>query len=353
MLSFFAILMKIMSGKYLFLDTQILKNMRYSVLSNQFINALQQKISKRSQLVSFISETLEIERESASRRLNKSVNFSIEEMGMLALKLGISLDGLLYSNGEHFHFPSFVMHSPMELESIHSLELKVESDLESLSRVILSDPAEYGAIFTYPPLEFLLNYSLLLKFTYFKWGYYYTRSSDFDNYEEWEIPQKLLKLNERLTSIISKLEKAFYIWDNCVIWSFVNDIIYFASIGSLNKNDVKKIKAELHNMLYDFEEMLKTNSVLQGPKEIDIYIADVNLGAGFSYLKSKNNWCSSFYTYFVGAAFNDDYTTTIQLRNWMNSMKKVCTLISGSGVRERKNFFNQQHRIVDFIHTNL
>lgn len=326
--------------------------MRHSVLSNKFINALKEKINKRSQLVSFISETLEIERESASRRLNKSVNFTIEEMGILALKLGISLDGLLYSNGEHFHFPSFVMHSPMELESINSLVLKVESDMESLDRILISGPAEYGAMFTYPPLEFLLQYGFLLKFTYFKWGYYYTSSSHFDNYATWEIPKKLLKLNDRLVGIISKLERVFYIWDNCVIWSFVNDIIYFASIGSLNEEDVKQIKAELHNMLYNFEEMLKNNSVLQGPKEIDIYIADVNLGAGFSYLVSENNWCSSFYTYFVGADFSNDYSTTMQLRQWMNSMKKICTLISGSGVRERKNFFNQQHKIVDIINTN-
>ncbi len=326
--------------------------MRYSVLSNKFINALQQKINKRSCLVSFISETLEIERESASRRLNKSVNFTIEEMGILALKLGISLDGLLYSNGEHFHFPSFVMHSPMKLESINSLEFKIESDLESLSRVILSEPAEYGAIFTYPPLEFLLPYKFLLKFTYFKWGYYYTNSSHFDNYATWEVPNNFFKLNERLVKIIRKLDKAFYIWDNCVIWSFVKDITYFASIGSLNKDDLKQIKAELHNMLYHFEEMLKNNSILKGPKEIDVYISDVNLGAGFSYILSKNNWSSSFYTYFVGAEFNADYSTTIQLRNWMNSMKKVCTLISGSGARERKNFFSQQHKIVDIITTD-
>lgn len=325
--------------------------MRHSVLSNKFISALQQKIKKKNHLVSFISETLEIERESASRRLNKIVNFSIEEMGILALKLGISLDGLLYSNGEHFHFPSFVMHSPMKLGSINSLVLKIESDLESLSTVILSEPAEYGAIFTYPPLEFLLPYNFLLKFTYFKWGYYYTSSSHFENYATWEIPKKFLKLNERLVNIISKLEKAFYIWDNCTIWTFVNDIIYFASIGSLNKDDVKQMKAELHNMLYHFEEMLKNNSVLKGPKEIDVYISDVNLGAGFSYILSENNWSSSFYTYFVGAEFNNDYSTTIQLRNWMNSMKKVCTLISGSGARERKNFFNRQHKIVDIIDT--
>ncbi len=326
--------------------------MKHSVLSNKFINALQQKISKRSRLVSFISETLEIERESASRRLNKSVNFTIEEMGVLALKLGISLDGLLYSNGEHFHFPSFVMHSPMMLESINSLVLKIESDLESIGRIILNEPAEYGAIFTYPPLEFLLPYNFLLKFTYFKWGYYYTNSSCFDNYSTWEIPQKLLKMNEKLVDIISKLEKAFYIWDNCAIWSFVNDIIYFASIGSLNNDDVKHIKVELHNMLYRFEETLKNSTALKGPKEVDVYIADVNLGAGFSYLLSENNWCSSFYTYFIGADFSDDYSTTIQLRNWMNSMRRVCTLISGSGVRERKNFFNQQHKIVNIINTD-
>lgn len=317
---------------------------------NNFITSLYQKINKRSQLVSFISETLEIERESASRRLNKSVNFSIEEMGILALKLGISLDGLLYSNGEHFHFPSFIMHSPMETKSISSLAWGIEADLELLSTIILESPTEYGAMFTFLPFEFMVPYSSLLKFTYFKWGHYYTDSPHFENFSTWEVPKEFHKINETLVYLNSKLEKIFYIWDKGVIWSFVNDIIYFASIGSLNSNDLKVIKSDLHTMLYRLEEMLKGSHFGPMPtKDVDIYISEACLGASFSYHISKDQWCSNFYTYFIGTGYNQDYNTTMQLRDWMQSMKKVCSLISGSGIRERKLFFNQQHKIVDTI----
>lgn len=324
--------------------------MRDSNFLTNFINALYQKIKKRSQLVSFISETLEIERESASRRLNGSVNFSVEEMGILSLKLGISLDGLLFSNGEHFHFPSFTMYSPMQAKSLSTLTLGIEADLIFLSDIILSEPTEYGSMFTFLPLHFLMPYHSLLKFIYFKWGYYYMGTADFDNYGDWEIPKDLSKLSDKTLYLCSKVERMTYIWDCSAIWSFVNDIMYFASIGSLNNNDLKLIKDDLHSMLYQFEEMLKgTHSTLFGLKDVEIYISEVSLGACFSYHISKDKWCSNFHTYFVGTGYNEDYNTTMQLRDWMNSMKKICSLISGSGIRERKRFFYQQHNIVDRI----
>lgn len=323
--------------------------MKQSDFLNNFISALYQKINKRNQLVSFISETLEIERESASRRLNQKVSFSIEEMGTLALKLGISLDGLLYSSGEHFHFPSFMMYSPMKVQSINSLTLAIESDVQHLGSILL-EPTEYGCIFTYPPLEFVIPYKHLLKFTYFKWGYYYVGSADFENFSKWHVPKNLLRFNDQIVNLNSKLAKMLYIWDSSTIWSFVNDINYFASIGFLTFDDAKIIKDELHNLLYDFEEKIKkVGSSSIYPREIDVYVSEVNIGADFSYLISQNKKSSNFHTYFAGTGYNNDYKTTMQLSEWMNSMKKVCSLISGSGTRERKHFFNQQHKIVDTI----
>lgn len=324
--------------------------MKQSLFINNFINALKQKVDKRSILVSLISETLDIEKESASRRLNGSVNFSADEMAILALKLNISLDGSLFNGSEHFHFPSFTMHSPMKAQSINTLALGIESDLQQLSNIIDWESTDYGSMITHLPLEFIIPHESLVKFSYFKWGYYYVGTSEFENYENWEVPNEFFKLNDKIIRLKSKLEKALYIWDNSVIWGYVNDIKYFASIGIMNSDSLKLVKEELHDMLYKFENMLKGIGPASIPmKNVDIYISEVNLGAGFIYLISENKWCSNFYTYFVGSGYNEDYNTTIQLREWMNSMKKICTLISGSGIKERKLFFNEQHQVVDTI----
>ncbi len=323
--------------------------MKYSSLLSNFIDILHPKINKRNKLVSFISESLEIERESASRRLNGKVNFSIEEMGILAIKLGISLDNLLYNQGEHFHFPSFIMYSPMQAQSINTLTLGIEADIELLN-IIYEEPSEYGSIFTFLPLELVVPYASLLKFTYFKWGYYYLGSSDFENYTTWEIPKDLLTHSYKLIRLNSKLKKAVYIWDTSVTWSFVNDIMYFSSIGALKEDDIKTIKEELHEMLHQLEKIIKkdySSPVLF--QEIDMYISTVHIGVNLSYLISESKKYSNFHTYFIGTGYKEDHKTTIQIREWINSMKKVCTLISGSGARERKIFFNQQHKIADMI----
>lgn len=69
-------------------------------LHDEFIAALHEKVPKRSELVIRISDLLCIEKESASRRLNGRVSFSIREMGILASELGISIDGLLRKGRE-------------------------------------------------------------------------------------------------------------------------------------------------------------------------------------------------------------------------------------------------------------
>lgn len=319
-----------------------------SFLDN-FIDVLSQKIDKRSQLVSFISEALNIERDSASRRLNQKVAFSVEEVSILSVKLGISLDSMLIGAKEHFRSPPFSVHAPMRLQSIDILATKIESDLQILDNMC-NEPAEFGFIFIYPPIEFFIPYKNLLKFTYFKWGYYHTNSLDFHNYSMWKIPQNLLRLNDKIVNIYNKWEKILYIWDISAIWSFVKDVTYFHSIGFLNANETETIKNELDDMLYGMEKMIiGADSDSTQSRNIEMYVSSVHMGANFSYYISKKLFYNTFHTYFAGTNYNDDYQTTVQLRDWMNSMKKVCSLISGSGARERKLFFNEQHEIVDTI----
>ncbi|MDU1891226.1 MAG: hypothetical protein E6767_11090 [Dysgonomonas sp.] len=323
--------------------------MKQSNFLNNFINALYQKIKRRSDLVLFISETLNIERDAASRRLNKKVYFNVEEIGTLSLKLGISLDSLLNNTNYHFHSPPFSIHFPMEAQSMNQLANKIESDLQILGNVC-AEQAECGFIFTFPPIEFLIPYKHLLKFAYFKWGYYYVGASDFNNYATWETPESLLMLNDKIMEVYNRWEKVLYIWDISAIWSLVKDIMYFNSLDSLNHNDTKVLKVELHDMLYQLETKMSGASPYPiHSREIDTYVSGVHIGANFSYYISENSSYNTFHTYFAGTNYNDDHQTSIQLKEWMNSMKKVCSLISGSGARERKLFFDEQHKIVDAI----
>jgi len=316
---------------------------------DNFINALYQKIEKRSELVSYIAKTLNLERDSVSRRLNRKVFFTAEEVAVLSLKLGISTDGLIYGNYKYLQSSPLFFYTPMSQQSIDQLENKIKTNLQDIA-IISSEPAEYSLIFTFPPLEFLMPYRNLLRFTYFKWGYYYIGPQQFKSFSTWKLPQNLLKLNDKIKDIHAKWQNVLYIWDISAIWSFVKDIIYFISIGCVGGNDIQLIKHELHLMLEELEKTANGMETYLSPAgKINIYISSVHIGINFSYFISEKKCLSSFHTYFAGTNFNTDYNSTMEIHDWIHSMKKVCTLISESGARERKYFFEDQHTLVDKI----
>jgi len=318
-------------------------------LLDRFINALHRKIKKRSELVNFISETLKIEKDSASRRLNKKVYFSIEEMEVLSIKLGISIDGLLRREKCYPLSPPYVLYPPMSVDSVSQLFKKMERDLMLLDEVA-SETAEFGSVFTFPPMEFLIPFKNLTKFVFFKWGYYFVGTDEFNNYSTWSLPPLASDANRTLMEVYNKWNSVFYIWDISTIWSLVKDVIYLTSIFALEPKDTEAIKNEMHEMLYNLEKMASgTKNYLSESKKIDLYVSSLHLGSNFSYFISENKWYNTFNTFFASSSLYDDYETCMQVKEWMYSLKKVCTLISESGAKERKLFFNEQHQIVETI----
>lgn len=320
-----------------------------SDLLDAFIKALHNKINKRSDLVNYITDSLKIEKESASRRLNKKVYFSISEMGLLATKLGISIDGILKNKNGYSSPPSYTLHQPKSALSLDGLSDWIVSDLNLLGDVS-RESASSGMIFNSLPIEFVIPYRSLLKFMYFKWGYYFIGSDEFNDFSSWQISPKLLSANDMIIDVYSRWESVTYIWDITSIYCLIEDVRYFSNLLALNQKDMESLKIDIHKMLYDLEKVAGGVSVNHlNSDKVHIYISTTPLGAQFSYYISKSKWYSSFHTYFVGSNYSDDHATCMQVRDWMNSIKKVCTLISHSGAKERKLFFERQHQIVDSI----
>lgn len=323
--------------------------MAQSDLLDIFINALHGKINKKSDLVNFVADSLNIEKESAYRRLNRKVYFSISEMGVLASKLGISIDGILKYKYGYTSPPTYVMYIPKTAQSINDLIEKMRIDamvLKDLSK----GSTECGQTFNSLPIEFVIPYNNLLKFFYFKWGYYFVGSDGFNDFSSWKMPVNLISANETIVDVLKNLSSLTYLWDMSSIWCLAKDIAYFQSIYALTIDDVEVLKYELHRMLYDMEKVAEGISINYfDSTKIQIYISTIHLGMHFTYFISDSKWYSSFHTYFVGSNYSDDHETCTQTRDWMNSMKKVCTLISNSGAKERRLFFGEQHKIVDNI----
>lgn len=315
-------------------------------LLEDFINSLHEKITKRSELVLYISEALSIERESANRRLNGTVQFTIQEMGKLSKKLGISLDYLMQEKNAYL-LATLKMKIPMSGPSIEDMIVNMESEAEKLEKIGM-EPVEYGTAFSSMPLDFIIPYPYLEKFMFYKWGHFHVGAEEYDNFSIWELPERIRNANQKLMRFNNQIVNRIYIWNPVTIWSLVKELKYFKIIHAINEEDINHIKIDLHQMLDDIESQAKMGRVGSDDKLV-MYVSFINHGLNFYYFKTKSNFHTASDGYFVNLEHYDNLAFDINLQEWITSMKKVSALISESGAVERRLFFVEQHNFVDKI----
>jgi len=320
--------------------------MNRTEFADKFILALHTRSSKRSDLVREVAEILRIEPEPASRRLNGNVNFSINEMGILAKTLDISLDGIMSEESNMLEIHS-ILESPWRHLTMDPLADLMERHLD-ISERICCTPYEYGTVIDSLPFMFIAGYPNLVKLFLFRWGHLFVGSEEFNDYASWDIPRRFLTIKERFINLEDSNKNLFCIWDEMLIYSQINEINYLYSVNVLDDESKERIKADLHAMLGRIEHELKnSDGELPGNPGITFYISNLQLGANCWYAASDKGQASFFYTHFTRSKISQNACCCKTIKKWFCSLKRMSTLISGSGHRERRAFFKKQHDLID------
>lgn len=323
--------------------------MRKPELHEKFIDALESRFCKRSILVSEIAEILKIEKESANRRLNGKVQFSIREMGILARTLGISVDELIYDD-----LPSCSELLIMEKPGVPPFAEKgvidkITSYCDFWNKVSQQPYSEYGAIITSLPAHIYAYYPSLMKLACFKWAHYIENYKE--NFNQYRVPANFAAQVELLKESFCEMKYTFYIWNSSMMQGVVNDIHYFRNMQFLSAADIELLQIELHAILKKLETSLigdKDVSPDSFPKT-EHYVSSVDMEVSASYIWSKEYFHSYIFTFFMHSAIFSDQSKCLKIRNWINSMKKVSTLISGSGEMARIAFLKEQHQCLNSL----
>ena len=316
-------------------------------LNESFLVTLKEKFSKQTALISAVEEILKIERESAYRRIKGSVQFTIREMGILAQRLNISLDNLLVDDQVNVLHINTI--SPRTVDSLESIAQSVQKYLEKIKMIEDVPNSEMGVAYAHLPMEFYTPYYHLFKFIYFKWGNYYVGPEKFKDFARWKIPDNIVSYHSNVMSMYNRMNKMIYIWDKAIIWDLVKEIKYFASAGMIEDGDLNKIKSDIHHMLNDLEKLAAAGGPKNNSEKIELYVSHVKIGLTYSYLWSETYAASYITTLSMLSTVNENRATCKKIRKWIKSMKKVSSLISGTGDKERILFFKEQHQIVDTL----
>lgn len=320
-------------------------------LHEKFLSALFDKFPKKSALTNMISDILRIEKESAYRRLTGKVNFSVRETGIIADKLGISLDMLANGKTKHMWFP-FQLESPLK-SSMDVLFYVVDENLSRIEQIIKS-PAMSGNIYNSLPMEFYLYSPVLTKFMFFKWGHYFVGGDEFNDFTHWEIPQELSGLEQRVKDIMCSLQHSYYIWDDAVIWTHIHEAANMYKMRVINKQEKNDIKEAFKGLLTKLEQTLSGICVDEFgivPDILDFYVCSRSSGFTCNYYISEENkhHMAFFQTNYSHCMIDNDFENFNKLKAWVDSFKHISTVLSRSGRTERRIFFDTQLKLIDLI----
>lgn len=315
-----------------------------------FIKSLENRIPNKHELISVVSDTLRIERDSASRRLNSKVQFTVRELGLLASKLRISVDGLINEADDNIINIPLRLNKPRSLTSMGALANNIEL-FGQLYEDIGDNPIETGYIFDSIPMEFYMPYTHLEKFMYYMWMHYSVKAEEIRSFGSWELPERIFESTRNLKKHYPLYDSIFYVWDNSVIWNLANDLMYFYNIRLLTAAEVQLVRQDIYDMLSDLEEAAQGIKKDYMPSDkVDIYVSSIHFGITLKYNISPTVHWAYFKTFFTEAVFSDDESVR-KMHEWMISMRNVSTLVSGSGEKERRGFFDTQRRIIGEVVT--
>ncbi|MDL2320239.1 hypothetical protein LJC45_03800 [Alistipes sp. OttesenSCG-928-B03] len=317
-------------------------------LLDEFRRKLQERIPSRPELVKEVARILNVEKEPVSRRLNGNVSFSVDETGRLAKAMGISLDSIL-TDGDKYKWTRYALEKPWSEGSLSPMAEMVEQFLDRYEEIGV-EGSEFGFLFTTLPMNLMIHYPNLSKFVLFKWGYYYIGYDEFNDYDGFETPERFVRIRERFAERRFDGAKIINIWDEALVWILCREIQSFHAMHLIGREHVGQLKDELHAMLTGLETFIRKEADdPQSGLDISFYISNVHIGVNSWYHISDKACMSHLFSNFARTSISYNRESSLNMRDWIGSLRKISSLISGTGHRERRMFFESQHKIVDLL----
>ena len=310
------------------------------------VKKIRECIPEGTNLTNYLSDLLNIGRESVYRRIRGEINFTFEEIVILSQNLSFSIDNLI---GVKKHTNA--------LFNIHMLQKMDYYD------IYVSKMLEYGRLFRETseqmptkarisvntlPYFFHINYEALSKLRIYKWLYQNQKIKPGDKYSEYLLPKKVLDAHKTFFHDLQTISHITMIMDNDVFWSVTKDIEYFWKRNLLSDEDLVVLKKELHKIV-DALENMATEGVCRNEVKVEMYVSAVDLEASYMHYEYGEGQFAQVRIFSISAIDSFDSGICKIQKEWMESQKRYCVLISESGEMQRFEYMNKQREYIDNI----
>jgi hypothetical protein len=309
-----------------------------------FIDNLQEKCSKKAQLVDEIQEILCIEKDAAQRRLRKEVFFPIHEVVKIASEWDISLDEII---GVHAGLTPFQLQPINYLNPSKKELLNLQKRARALDTVNSFTDSEYMEVANKLPRPIYIGSMILYRFEIFKWAYQYNFGGEQKPFSEIIIPKEICEEFDIYSNNIKKIAHSYFILDSMVFESMAQNIQYFHSIMLITDEEKEILREQLFFMLDYLNEIANKGCYPNTLKKVHLYISELHINTNYSYYYTDKLKLARVHAFgkFDIVSYNTEMVKNF--RNWMNLKKRTAIPISETNEKNRIEFFIKQREIVE------
>ena len=293
------------------------------ILNSELINAIKEKTQEKTNLANTLMDILHLGKEATYRRLRGEVPFTLSEAITISHAMGISIDKIA---GSYINTNAFFNLNMVSSENPSETYYAIINKHVEIFSLLINDPAsELGASSNIIPQTLYFRYYELAKFHLFKWIYQHEKVNFCKRYEDFELSPKLLQCQKDFVEMSQLLHKSYYIWDREIFRHLINDIKYFSSIHLISEESVRALKKDFLQLLNEAEHIATTGQFSTG-KEIQLYIANTNFEATYSYVKSTDFHLSMIRVFSINSITSKDDMIFGKLKEWIQSLKNILFL---------------------------
>lgn len=314
--------------------------------SNKYIeNLIKQRINKDDKLVDVLMNTLSIGKESAYRRLRGEVPYTLDDALKIAARFNISLDSIV---GEKTSGKAMITSNIIDIdypvESYNEYLLYQYNTFHELNN--RQNPKAYLA-FNLIPFIFYPSDNVLSKFRLYRWIHQMDNFCNQPHFKDVEFPKGMWELQQKAVKEFSLLPDVHFIFDNDLFLRQVKDILLFVQLGLIDKESLQLLKKELYVLLEEIERM--ANLPADNAIKRHLYVSNVSFEASYLYYEAENFHTSGLRVLGISLITTQDPWVSLQLKKWIESLKRYSTLISISGEIDRLSFINRQKEHIKLL----
>ncbi|MCL2245570.1 MAG: hypothetical protein FWC10_00415 [Lentimicrobiaceae bacterium] len=311
-----------------------------------FMEIIQKKYQKRTQLTKALIELLSLEREAVYRRLRKEVSFSAHEIAILASAWNISLDEIMGVNSGiiSFHMRINNLHDPSEEECKFMRYIT-----QSIDYLKNFPSTEFMDICNKLPRQLLAGYEYLNRFHLFKWTYQYCNYKEALPFSKIIMSKEQRNITKEYYNAVKQVPNTNFILDFKIFDYLINDIRYFISIYMITEEEKELIKKDILDLLDYLLEVANKGYYPETHKRVNLYISQLKVPTGYSYTYTPEvNTCYvHVFEKFEIYTFHSEMVNNFI--SWMQLKKRTSIQISEVDERSRIEFFSKQKQLVESL----